>query len=342
MFKTITISILSAIIALSSAWDAIAAPKQLKFAIFTPVKEPTYKAMFLPFAEGATRDSKGTIKIDTFPGGSLGRNPRAQLKLALDGVVDISFIIPSYTPGRFPDNDVFELPGLFANVKEGSNTSWRLFQKGMLRGFENVVVLTMTQTHPYFLHSKNKVSKLADFKGLKIRVAGPVFGATVKALGATGVGMPIISVAENISRGIVDAVTIEFNGHYAFRTKDVAKFTLLSNSSSGLFGTAMLATVMNKKIFEGLPAAGRKSILKHRGQEAINNFARAHDAGHRKLLAISDKNPDLTVTRLSAGEQKKFDAKMAKVITAWAAKSDRRKKLIAAVRAEVKVIRAGK
>jgi len=64
MFKTITISILSAIIALGSAWEALAAPKQLKFAIFTPVKEPTYKAMFVPFAEGATRDSKGTIKID--------------------------------------------------------------------------------------------------------------------------------------------------------------------------------------------------------------------------------------------------------------------------------------
>ncbi len=342
MLKTITISVLAAIIALGSAWEAMAAPKKLKFAIFTPVKEPTYKAMFVPFADGASKDSEGTIQIDTFPGGSLGRNPRAQLKLALDGVVDISFIIPSYTPGRFPDNDVFELPGLFFNVKEGSNTSWRLFQKGMLRGYENMVVLTMTQTHPYFLHSKNKVTKLADFKGMKIRVAGPVFGATVKALGATGVGMPITKVAENISRGILDGVTIEFNGHYAFRTKDVAKYTLLSNKSSGLFGTAMLATVMNKKIFEGLPAAGRKAILKHRGQPAINNFVKAHDGAHLFLRKISDKNPDLTVTRLSDSEQKKFDAKMAGVVDAWAAKSDRRKKLLAAVRAEVKAIRAGK
>jgi len=296
----------------------------------------------VPFAKGASKDSGGTIQIDTFPGGSMGKNPRSQLKLALDGVVDISWIIPSYTPGRFPDNGVFELPGLFNNVYESSNTVWRIFKKGMLRGFENVYVVSLFQNHPYYVFTKKKVSKLSDLKGLKIRAAGPVFGASIKAVGATPVGMPAPAIAENISRGIMDGSTLEFNGYYAFRIKDVARYTLQSSTGTGLFGTASLATVMNKKVFDGLPEKARKSIMKHSGQVTTDNFIKVHDTFNTKLMKISDKNPDLHINRLSADDQKKFDAKMAVVISEWASKSDRRKKLLAAVRAEVKALRAGK
>jgi TRAP-type C4-dicarboxylate transport system substrate-binding protein len=342
MLKTITISLLTAIIALGSAWDTMAAPKKLKYAVFTPAKEPTFPGVMVPFAKDASKDSGGTIQIDTFPGGSLGKNPRSQLKLALDGVVDMSWIIPSYTPGRFPDNGVFELPGLFRNVHESANTVWRIYKKGMLRGFENVFVVSLFQNHPYYVFTKKKVSTLSDLKGLKIRAAGPVFGASIRAVGATPVGMPAPTIAENISRGIMDGSTLEFNGYYAFRIKDVAPHTLMSSTGTGLFGTASLATVMNKKIFDGLPEKARKSIMKHSGQVTTDNFVKVHDAGNVKLMNITNKNPALHLNRLSAAEQKKFDAKMAAVIDKWASKNDRRKKLLAAVRAEVRAIRAGK
>ena len=319
-----------------------AAPVKLKFGIFTPAKEPTYKAMMVPFAREATRDSNGTIQIDTFPGGSLGKNPRAQLKLAIDGVVDMTWIVPSYTPGRFPDNGVFELPGLFNNVQESSHTIWRMFEKNLLRGYQNVFVVSLFLTHPYFIHAKPKVTKLSDLKGLKIRAAGPVFGASIRALGAVPVGMPAPAIAENISRGVINGAALEWNGHYAFRTKDVAKFTLISNSGSGLLGTVPLATVMNKKIFDGLPADGRKSILKHHGLEMTKRFAKLHDAINKKLRTATEKNPDHTVTRLSADEQNRFDSIMKTVVADWEKRHDRGKELLAAVRSEVRAIRAGK
>ena len=342
MSKKLIIGLAIAGVATAMAWNAHAAPKQLKFAVFTPAKEPTFPGVMVPFAKGASEDSEGTIKIDTFPGGALGKNPRAQLKLTLDGVVDMAWIIPSYTAGRFPDNGVFELPGLFRNVNESSNTVWRMFEKGMLRGFENVFVVSLFQNHPYYVFTKKKVTKLSDLKGLKIRAAGPVFGASIKAVGAAAVGMPAPAIAENISRGILDGSTLEFNGYYAFRIKDVAKNTLMSHTGTGLFGTASLATVMNKKVFDGLPEKARKSILKHRGQVTTDNFVKTHDAGNTKLLNITKKNPDLNVTRLSAEDQKQFDAKMAVVIDDWPNKHPRGKELIAAVRAEVAAIRAGK
>jgi len=342
MFKSLTIAVATAAMAIGVSGEAVAAAKQLKFAIFTPTKEPTFGSVMVPFAEGASKDSGGTIKIDVFPGGTLGKNPRAQLKLTLDGVVDMSWIVNSYTAGRFPDNSVFELPGMFANVNEAANTSWRLLEKGMLRGYDDIFVVGMFQTHPYFIHTKPKVSSLADLRGLKIRAAGPVYGAAIKALGAAAVGMPAPAIAENISRGVIDGAALEMNGHYAFRTKDTAKHTLVSSTGGALLGTASLSIVMNKIVYDGLPEQARKAILKNRGQNLTDRFVKLHTEKTKRLMGATIKNPDLTVTRLSAEDQKIFDQKMAGVVNAWASKHDRGTELLAAVRAEVSAIRSGK
>jgi TRAP-type transport system periplasmic protein len=342
MLKKIIIGLAISGVAISAAWDTQAAPKKLKFAIFTPAKEPTYPNVFVPFAKDATRDSGGTIQIDLFPGGALGKNPRSQLKLALDGVVDMSWIIPSYTAGRFPDNGVFELPGLFKNVHESANTVWHMYKKGMLRGFEKVHVISLFQNHPYYVFTKKKVAKLSDLKGMKIRAAGPVFGASIKAVGAAAVGMPAPAIAENISRGVIDGSTLEFNGYFAFRIKDAAPYTLQAHDGGGLFGTASLATVMNKKVFDGLPDQARKSIIKNGGLATTRRFVKTHDGGDVHLEGLVKKIPNLHINRLSAAEQKIFDGKMATVIQDWVKKHPRGKELLAAVRAEVKAIRAGK
>ena len=58
------------------------------------------------------KDSGGTLDIQTFPNGALGRNPGLQSKMLQDGVADIAWVIPSYTPGVYLDDDVFELPNI--------------------------------------------------------------------------------------------------------------------------------------------------------------------------------------------------------------------------------------
>ena len=188
----------AALVAFSGTVDA--EPRTLKLAYFASPKSPTFSKVLTPWAQDVVAASKGTIKIDRFPGGTLGRNPRVQVKLVLDEVTDMGFFVPSYTPGRFPDNEVMELPGLIENSFESGIAIWRLYAQGLLRGYDKFKVLMLVTTHPYTMHTKKPIKSIADLKGMKIRAGGPVAGATIRALGAVPVGMPIPTVAQNISR----------------------------------------------------------------------------------------------------------------------------------------------
>lgn len=89
------------------AAPAAAQPVKVKFAIFTPDKEQTFITVMKPFAEAVNMEARGAVEIELFPNGALGRSPLQQAQMVLDGVADIGWIIASYTPGRFQENEVF-------------------------------------------------------------------------------------------------------------------------------------------------------------------------------------------------------------------------------------------
>ena len=87
-------------------------PVTLKFGSFTAANGSLNRDAIPAFIKAVEEESKGTIKFDFFPGGSFGSSPTAQLKLVEDGVADIVQAVASYTPGRFPELNIVELPFL--------------------------------------------------------------------------------------------------------------------------------------------------------------------------------------------------------------------------------------
>ena len=96
-----------------------AAPITLKFATVDPDQSPVNKN-FKAWAEKVMKDSEGTIKIDIYAGGTMGRNPQVYLKSLMDGVVEMAWMVCDYTPGKFPDDHVFHLPFLAETQSRGS------------------------------------------------------------------------------------------------------------------------------------------------------------------------------------------------------------------------------
>src|ERR1700689_5703652 len=92
----------------------------LKWAVFTPDSEVTFRTVMKPFAETVQREANGAFVFDLFPNGALGRNPGQQPQMLLDGVADLAWVVQSYSPGRFPDTEVLELPGVFRDLREPS------------------------------------------------------------------------------------------------------------------------------------------------------------------------------------------------------------------------------
>src|SRR3984957_3326688 len=129
------------------------AEDHLKWAVFTPDNEVTFRTVMKPFAETVQRESDNAVVFDLFPNGALGRNPGQQPQMVLDGVADIAWCVPSYSPGRFPDTEVLELPGQFKDLRESTTVASRIGRSGVLHDYGDFYIIGMFGTAPYSIHT---------------------------------------------------------------------------------------------------------------------------------------------------------------------------------------------
>lgn len=310
-------------------------PLELKFSIFTPEQEITYQTIMKPWAERVMADTDGKVKISLYPGGTLGRDGSRQLKMLQDGVADIAFIIPAYNPGLFPDNEVTELPNLIQDATEGSIAFWRLYEKGHLRGYEDLEVISMVTTSPYLMHGTFPMNQVGDLRGRKIRAAGQLEQACLTALGAVPVGMPIARIPESLSRGVVDATPMHYAALHAF---GVAGAT--DHHYENRLGALPFGWVMTKERFEALPEDVQQAMRRNGGEVLSREFGAAMDAENARLAALTREDPKQTVVVPGAEDVAAWDAALKPCIDEWAANHDRGPELLSAMQAELEAIRA--
>jgi TRAP-type C4-dicarboxylate transport system substrate-binding protein len=313
----------------------VAAEQVLKMSFFGPAKDPTYADVLEPWMNAINEDGKGILRIDAFPGGALVKGAAGQAKAVMDGVVDMAWVVPAYTPGRFPDNDVMELSGIFDNVKETSIVFRRLYDRGLLSGYEDFYVPLLSTTHPYAIHTKDPVKSMDDIKGLKLRAGGPVASAAIKALGGVPVGMPIPGVAENISKGVLDGTGSEWNVMYSFKIIEVAK-----NHYMQRLGTVPLSVLMNKTSFEGLTPEAQAIIEKHSGEALSRKFGDVHFAIQGDKLAKTKAMSGHTIVMPTDDEIVRWAALMKTVNEEWVSSHPKGKVLFDAAMEELAKVRA--
>lgn len=319
------------------AVDAAAQATKVKFAVFTPDKEQTFVTVMKPFAEAVNKDAAGVVDIELFPNGALGRAPPQQAQMVLDGVADIAWVIASYTPGRFQENEVFELPGQFRDLKEATAVMTRLVQSGKIKGYEEFFVIGAFGTAPYSLHARTPISSIADIKGKKIRSSGAIEGETLKAFGAVPIGMPVTEIPEAVSRGTIDGTTSHPSPLFDFgiaRVTNAHYFTQL--------GVVPLAILMNRKKFDALPKAGQDAIRKYSGEWTAARFSEGIGVYNDSLIKQLQADPKRKVVFPSQAELDAMAPAFKGVIDAWVAKSPRNKELLALMQAELTNVRAGR
>ena len=158
-------------------------PVVLKFATTEPPGSAATQ-IWTRWADQVNKDGAGAIEIKIFAGGALGRDPRNQLTLVQSGVADIAFGFPWFTPGKFPDNLVASLPTIARSVSEGSYAIWRLHERKMLRGWDDVVALMQATAPPVIVMSTKPLPGLDALKGLRSSASTPLQMQTIQAFGA--------------------------------------------------------------------------------------------------------------------------------------------------------------
>lgn len=268
----------------SSAQDVI----HLKAHHLMPPVAFGHSAMMAPWAEMVEQAADGRLEIDIYPSMHLGGQPPALIDQVREGVVDIVWTLPGYTPGRFPRIEVFELPFLNAHPIV-TNFAIQEFIENHPEEFAEYKVISAFVHAGQLIHSKVPIRSVEDFAGQKIRIPTRVAGWMVDSWGAVPVGTPVSKIPEMLSKGIVDSTLIPFEAAFGLKVHDLVDYNIfLDDPRSARFNAQVLILAMNKNSYSSLPASSQKAIDDHSGR----NIARwigevwinAEEPGRRAAL----------------------------------------------------------
>ncbi len=301
-----------------------------------PVANPS-KTFLIPWAEKIGKDSGGRIKVQPFWSMQLGGKVPQLLDQVRDGVVDIVWTLPGFTPGRMPEIEPFELPFVHKDALSSTLALQDYQAKHLGSALKNYQPLLLHVHDGFLFQTKSPITKLSDLKGKKIRAASRVGVWLLEALGATGVGLPLPQIPQALSKGVIDGVTLPYEIAPAVKTPDlVSHFSILAGPQPRL-GTNVFTFLMNKDSYEKLPPDLRKVIDDNSGgniaRAAGENWRRIEEPG-RKVIESKAKNkfyviPAVEVAKMKAAAEPVFDrwyAEMKKIgIDGPALVSDARK-----------------
>lgn len=296
-------------------------PSKLRFASFIPDGIST-TGVFMPFIESVNKQSKGTLQIEFFGNGALGRNPMQQPQMVLDGVADLAWVILPQTRGRFRETEVLELPTLFKDVTDCTSVASRLQVRNKFGGFDDFYVVGIVGTGPMSIHSRGQITSLNDIKGKKIRAASALESETIKALGGVPVALTINEIVEAVGRGSIDGVTslpsMLFDLGFASVT-NTHYFTRLGNLP--------MAILMNKQKFDSLQQPAQDAIRKHSGEWLEKTFNAALGPYDASLIQKLKDDPKRKVIFPSDEELARTRQLVQPVINSWTEQSPRHAEL---------------
>ena len=247
---------------------AFAQEVTLKISHFFPPTSNAHANILVPWTQRIEAASKGRIKFQIFPSMQLGGAPNQLFDQAKDGVADIVWTLPGYTPGRFPKSEVFELPLMVQSGEQASRATWEYSQKHLIDEFKGVKLLSVHTHDAGLLHTvKKPIRTLEDLRGEKLRAPNRVANKMLIALGASPVSLPFTALQEGLSKGILDGLFITWEALPSTKINEVVKFhTEMPQGSPALY-TSVIVIAMNEAKYNALPADLRAILDKNSGME---------------------------------------------------------------------------
>lgn len=269
----------------------------------------------VPWAQKVEAESGGRIKIQLFHAMQLGGAPPQLFDQARDGVVDITWTVLGYTPGRFNKAEVFELPFMSGSAEASSRAFQEYVEQFAADEFRSVKLIAVHTHGPGLFHTKNPVTGLESLRGMKIRGGSRIINNMLTKLGATPVGMPVPAVTEALSKGVIDGTTIPWEVTPALKVSELVKNHTTFAGSTGLY-TQTFAFSMNRNAYDRLPDDLKKVIDNNSGIETAAMFGRAMDEGDKAGRDIAVKAGN-NIVALDVAETQRWRRTAATVETDW-------------------------
>jgi TRAP-type C4-dicarboxylate transport system substrate-binding protein len=259
----------------------------LKFSYHTPPQASMVGAYFQPWTAAIEQATGGRVKVTHYAGESLVK-AKDQYDSLVSGLSDMALVDPSETSGRFPQTEFDTLPYIFPDTTIGARVYWDIVQKYAVNAdFKDVKVLGVVVIAPSNYVGNKPAQNVADFKGLRVRTAGRTEGWMIEALGGSPVEVATSELYSSLERGLIDSVFLSWSAVLSFGVKDVTKYRTECN----LYYRAW-PILMNKKVWDSMPANIQKAIMDASGQDNSANYCTANEklaVGAKNAIAGSDK-----------------------------------------------------
>ncbi len=306
---------MGAVAALAMTGTAMAQTVTLRLHQMLPPQATIPAKAIVPWAQKIEAESGGKIKVQLFHAMQLGGAPPQLFDQARDGVVDITWTVLGYTPGRFPKTEVFELPFMSSSAEASSKALQEYVEKFAADEFKDVKLIAVHTHGPGLFHTKQPVVGLESLRGMKIRGGSRIINNMLTKLGATPVGMPVPAVTEALSKGVIDGTTIPWEVTPSLKVTELVKNHTTFAGKEGL-NTQTFAFSMNKASYDKLPPDLKKVIDANSGQVAAAMFGKAMDDGDKAGREIAVKAGN-KITELELAEVQRWRRTAGAVETDW-------------------------
>ncbi len=269
----------------------IAAPVQaqtvLNASSWVPPAHLLTANVMVPWMQEVEKATEGRVKFNMLPKAPVG--PPQTFDAVKDGVVDFSFTVHGYTPGRFTLTKMTEFGFLGDSAESISVAYQRMFDKHLAAHNEHqgVKVIGVFAHGPGHMYSaRNAIGSLADLANMKIRVGGGVVNDYTRALGANPLLKPSSESFQMLQTGVADGIFFPSESIEAFKLTGLLRHG--TEVPGGLYNTSFVM-MMNEAKFNALSPADQEAINRLSGEHFARLVGKAWDvadaAGNEAIRA---------------------------------------------------------
>jgi len=181
------------------------------------------------FVAAVEKDSNGRIKGEIYPASQLGPIPR-MIEGVQFGSIQAWIGPPEFLVGVDVRYEAMSAPGLMNNfdqmvkVLQNQQVQQFMFGLGANKGLEGI---GFAPIGPSTIISKKEIKRLADIKGMKIRVlASPFQLELIRRMDASPVAMTLADVLPGLQQGTIDGSLSSMTVYTTMQYHDAAKYVV--------------------------------------------------------------------------------------------------------------------
>lgn len=212
---------------------------------------------FEQWVEKVNTESGGALEVDLRHGPTLANHTNFYDRV-VDGVVDVTWGMSVFNPGKFTNSLVMTIPFFVETSEQGSLAACRMFENGAFgedyAGLKPLMFANFPQSA--FHTTETPITDgLRSMNGLNVIATSPPAVEITKGNEGNPLSVNLTEAYEALQRGTADAMVMSFTAFPAFKLGDVLKHHYVAP-----LGGALGAVFMTEETYNGLSDEAKAAI----------------------------------------------------------------------------------